>query len=506
MSDPVPVRRFHGMIPPRGQDAARSTLYEGRFGRMFRNLPPFLPTNLDLSRLAETMTTELPERGDGSEDPAGDNPEIPSGFTCLGQFVDHDITFDPTSSLQRQNDPDALHNFRTPRFDLDCVYGSGPDDSPYLYQPDSLHFVIGKLPRPGPGGVVEDELPRTAPGEREPRRALIGDPRNDENVVVSQIHLGLLKYHNAVVDALPSSVPAGERFDEARRIVRWHYQWVVVQEYLRLIVGGDVVDDVFRTKDYVVPTAGGPRTVSLRQADPVFYHYKNQPFMPVEFSVAAYRFGHSMVRPDYDLNGIVRQVPIFVPDDAAGPLDDLRGFRERPIFLEIEWRRFFRDPDGSDADLQLSRRINTRLASGLRRLPLDVAATTRSLATRNLIRGKMLSLASGQVVARAMGMPEDLILTGSALGLSGSLAARFGRDTPLWFYILKEAEVHANGLRLGPVGGRIVAEVFIGLLDGDPLSYHSIQPGWKPTAGRFGAAADGRFGMLDLLRFAGATI
>src|SRR5712692_2426354 len=113
-------------------------------------------------------------------------------LTEVGESGGHDLTFDPVSKLQRDNDPDALEDFRTPRFDLDNVYGRGPDESPFLYDANSEKFVIGK------NGVGEEDLPRS-PNVR----ALIGDPRNDENLIVSQLHLAFLKYHNAVVDALP---------------------------------------------------------------------------------------------------------------------------------------------------------------------------------------------------------------------------------------------------------------------------------------------------------------
>src|SRR5262249_4606722 len=152
-----------------------------------------------------------------------------AGFTYLGQFIDHDLTFDPNSKLERENDPDALVDFRTPRLDLDSLYGDGPADNPFLYQDDGVHFLLGL------NQAFEEDLPRNS---AEARRALIGDPRNDENLIVSQLHLAFLKYHNRVVDALRAIRPelSGEKlFGEARRIVRWHYQWIVIHEFLRAI-------------------------------------------------------------------------------------------------------------------------------------------------------------------------------------------------------------------------------------------------------------------------------
>ena len=152
-SSPSPPQRFHGVLPIRGlEDVPRSALYEGRFGRMFRNLPPFASDDADLLSLGALMIETQAQ----ADDPNLDNSDIPAGFTYLGQFIDHDITFDPNSKLQRDNDPDALRNFRTPRFDLDSLYADGPDNNPYLYDKDGIHLLVGK------NAAGEDDLPRNA--------------------------------------------------------------------------------------------------------------------------------------------------------------------------------------------------------------------------------------------------------------------------------------------------------------------------------------------------------
>ena len=486
----MPLHPFHGTEPRGLMAVLRSPLFEGRFGRMFRNLPPFLPSNEALDALARQMVE--PEPQPGQDDTTGDNPDIPAGFTYFGQFVDHDLTFDPTSQLQRDNDPEALVDFRTPRFDLDSVYGRGPDDQPFLYGDDGVHLLIGK------NKVGEEDLPRNGKG-----RALLGDARNDENLIVSQLTLGLLKYHNRVVDTPPlATLPAEKRFDEGRRIVRWHYQWAVVHDFLSRLVGNEVIENVLRPVSFKVPAGPEAKTINTLQVVLKFFHFSKRAFMPVEFSVGAYRFGHSMVRGEYELNEQVQDIPIF----AKPPEEDLRGFRERPPGHVIQWARFFKFVE-SRLDVQPSRKIDTKLAFGLSILPEAVAKEIHALAERDLKRGKALGLPSGQAIARAMGIPEDLILRGQRLRpLPDKLLEAFGEDTPLFFYVLKEAEVLSQGRKLGPVGGRIVAEVLIGLLSADPASYLAIQPTWRPKAGEFGAPRDGEFTVADLLRFARVTI
>ncbi len=484
------AKPFHG-TEIRGLSAVvRSPLFEGRFGRMFRHLPPFLPSDEALDALARQMVE--PEPQPGQDDTVGDNPDIPAGFTYFGQFVDHDLTFDPTSKLQGENDPDALVDFRTPRFDLDSVYGRGPDDQPFLYEDDGVHLLLGK------NRAGEEDLPRNAKG-----RALLGDARNDENLIISQLTLGILKYHNRVLDApAVARLPEDRRFDEGRRIVRWHYQWAVIHDFLARLVGQEVIENILRVDTFKVPEGPTTKAINTLRAVLKFFHIVKRAFMPVEFSVAAYRFGHSMVRGEYELNEQVQEIPIF----AKLPAEDLRGFRERPAGHVIQWARFFQF-QGSSLEPQPSRKIDTKLAFGLSILPEAVAKGIHALAERDLRRGKALGLPSGQAVARAVGVPEDLILRGQRLQpLPAKLIEAFGEDTPLFFYLLKEAEVLSEGRKLGPVGGRIVAEVIIGLLAADPASYLVMQPTWRPKAGEFGARKDGEFTVADLLRFAGLAI
>lgn len=465
------------------------------------------------------------------------NEKIPSGYTYLGQFIDHDLTFDPASSLQRQNDPNGLVNFRTPRFDLDSVYGRGPADQPYLYAPKSvavvrgtelalpegLLFLLGNDPRFACPDLPRNMIPDAELGTR-PGRALIGDPRNDENLIISQLHRTFLQFHNAVVEHLldglieQRSISAVQEqlseghlatnlFKEAQRLVRWHYQWVVVRDFLPRICGDQIVEQILGSEADVA-------TDPIRKPQLRFYPTDASAFIPVEFSVAAYRFGHSMVRPSYFLNDALRnrrkaagdkqlRIPILgSKTDEPNRLDDLTGFRAVLAESFIEWKYFFEDLGNAkddDAPLpQPSYTINTELAMPLIHLPESIAGhDSKSLAERNLLRGLRLGLPSGQRVARRMGIeplsPEELGIREKVEEFADELEA----DTPLWYYVLKEAEVHGNG-RLGEVGATIVAEVLIGLLYADPLSFLRVEPGWRPTLPFKGKTFD----MTSLISFA----
>jgi hypothetical protein len=446
-------------IPPRLRLPAR-----GRFGRLFRCLRPFAP---DTPAVRQALM-ELGKPGGIMDPPGGnsDNPDIVAGFTFLGQFIDHDLTFDPTSSLERQVDPESIENFRTPVFELDSVYGAGPAANPHLY--DQTPDNRGKL-------LIDAEFPHDLPRNSQ-NVALLGDPRNDENLIVSQLHLAFVKFHNAIIDKLKAGdTPPRQVFDQAQKLVRWHYQWLVLHEFLPLLVGQSTVETVLRQ---------GLRFYSWR--------WRREPYIPVEFSVAAYRFGHSQVRSGYVINEGFR-APIF---GERGSDSDLSGNRRVPSERVVDWRRFFHvDPAITP---QPSQRIDTTLSGPLFRLPFippNMVTNPESLAQRNLLRHLTFGLPSGQAVARKMGIPP---LTAEDLADVAQVGAGLERRTPLWFYVLREADKRADGRSLGPVGGRIVAEVFIGLLRADPESFLAKDPTWRPTLG-----TNGDFKITDLLECAG---
>lgn len=511
-----PLARPHGGV--RGAELSRSSLlFGGPFGRMFRALPPADFGADDAASLAALKT--LAAGMLAAPDPIKNGPDaeesgIPAAYTYFGQFIDHDLTFDPASSLQKQNDPDALVDYRTPRFDLDNVYGRGPDDQPYLYE-DGLRFSVGRPLTGAAKNPKAKDLPRNSPtAAGANKRAIIGDPRNDENVIVSQLQGLFLRFHNRMADKYGD-------FATAQRKVRFHYQWVVLNDFLPTLIAPDVLAEV------LPHIAAGTDLVR----DPPrlkFYHARNEAFMPLEFSAAAYRFGHSMVRPEYQLNETLPGPLGIFAGNSATP--NLRGFREFPAQWAIDWR-FFMDLevlDYGDANnagdprnknrTQFAYKIDTSLVNPLGHLPKDIAADPHALATRNLERGWRMRLPSGQAVARAMGevplADADIKIgkfTGDpadALKPITAFGAAFAGNCPLWTYVLAETVETAVTVKttqgdqalkarlLGPVGGRIVAETMVGLLLADSSSFLAQDPLWRPDPDLMVA---GRFGLRELI-------
>ncbi len=486
---------------PAGDPPARAaaTAPDFRFSRMG---PPGIRLPVALRRkVAAAMVA-------GGRERAG---RIPAGYTYLGQFVDHDLTFDATTVALGVNvSPADLLQGRSPTLDLDSLYGAGPNDpvSAEFYR-DDRHLRVGTTVRVGRlRARREYDLAREGDDtRRNPRRALIPDFRNDENLAVAQTHLAMIRFHNRVVDGLDASVPARRRFRVARAEVVKHYQWMLRHDYLTRICDRAVVKDVF----------DNGRKIHEVGADPL-----TMPTMPVEFSVAAFRFGHSMIRARYDWNA---EFPdgngeLFFLFDFSGTSGFLGGGDlALPSNWIADWRRLYTFDNIGRPDLKpppgegnVARRINTRLVPPLAVLPPgsfggsfdDFGTRVADLAFRNLTRATMVKLASGQQMAqllRDQGVPVTTLTRRQLLGegdgavLDGLTADErdtFARATPLWFYVLREAEL--NGGRLTGVGGRIVAETFHRAMEG---SRHSIlrEPDWRPTLG--GAA--NRFTMMDLL-------
>ena len=457
------------------------------FGRIFPKLPAFAPaTDAVRAALADMGKPGglLDAKDDLSKGPvllitdlslSANNPNNPThtaGTTFFGQFVDHDVTFDTTSTLGVTTDPGVSPNTRTPSLDLDSVYGEGPVASPQLYDPSDRDKL-----RIGFGGLFED-LPRMDDGST----AIIPDPRNDENMMIAGLHCAFILFHNRAVDwARDHGYEGGSTFPTARQLTTWHYHWLVLHEFLPLIVGQSTVDDVLRN---------GGRFYKPRMG---------KGFIPVEFQTGTYRFGHSMVRPSYRANlkgdnGSPFFGMVFDPagDGQADPVDLRGGARATRRF--IGWQTFF---DFGDGNVKPNKRIDTKISTPLFDLPLGAIAShdpPQSLPQRNLLRQLTWSLPSGQSVAQVMGVTRLADTDLAELQPYG-----FQSSTPLWYYVLKEAELIEDGLHLGPVGGRLVTEVLIGLIQSDNTSYLVQKPKWKPTL----TSAGSSFRMKDFLTFAG---
>jgi hypothetical protein len=505
---------------------ARAAHPDNVFTRMYPDLPSFAPQTGTARAAMQRMGAkdELFDAADNLTDPIQsilnpavfspnnpDNPNLTAGMTFLGQFLDHDITFDKKSILNANASPSQTVNFRTAAFDLDSVYGNGPSGSPELYDTTSsrIKFRLQRIPGAeavSRNGASRNDVPRDAQGN-----AIVAESRNDENVVISQMQVALLSFHNAVTDHLAAQpayrgASAQRVFDDARRLVTWHYQWVILHEFLPKTIGQERLDEILR---------GGLRYYHPHDAVNRFQvgDGREMPMIPIEFAAAVYRFGHSQIRPSYRANfGPSGGAPFFafLFDDAENPAspdpNDLRGGK-RAARRFIDWQTFF---DFGDGNVRPNKRIDSKLSSVLMHLPGSRGPSPglpndglQSLPARTLTRHINFGLPSGQTIARKMNLP---VLAASQLSELApyALDARdtMATSTPLFFYVLKEAEAMEHGLRLGPVGARIVGEVFVGLLEEDPGSYLSAAPQWKPT---LPSAQAGNFRMADLLQFAGVV-
>ncbi|MDJ0554257.1 MAG: heme peroxidase family protein [Microcoleaceae cyanobacterium MO_207.B10] len=462
--------QHHGMSPFQKllEASSQTGIHQGFFGRMLPkgHVVERKDVQEALKKLADSMN-----EGD-NEDPSGDS-DIPDGYVFLGQFIDHDITFDTTSGLNKVfGNIESIPNIRTPILDLDSLYGDGPEVIPFLYQrkhPDA--FLIGSKNNP------DDDLPRNIEG-----RALIPESRNDENGIISQLHLLFMKFHNAVLEGIDSEdieifEPVEHKdvlFEKAKRAVQRHYQWIVHKDFLPRIITKEVLEqaekDIF-SGDY--------------QSDPI---WGNAPIIPIEFAGAAYRFGHTLTRSHYHINDNRLNIDLF------------ENFRDKPgvalsVFNEVhpenivDWRYFFEID--SSLQPQKARKIDTWMAKEFLELPFvppaAKASGENSLAFRNLLRGTVsYSLPSGEEVAKAFGV--------SPIPLHDKVKAAGLTETPLWFYCLAEAE--AQGGKLGAVGGRIVAMTLLRILKEDPKSYVNAPTPWKPYLGE-----GDDFTMADLVKF-----
>ena len=443
-----------------------SAAHQFMFGRLFPELPGYAaPDDAALAALTAAVADPGPPPVPGpmfdENLDADDNPDrVPAFFTYFGQFLDHDMTLDTLSLPTGFVDPSTIPNHRDPRLNLDSVYLDGPAANPELYEADGERLKVN-----------DRDLPRNPDGS-----AIVGDPRNDENQVIAQIHVAFLRAHNRLIDQ-------GYRFEKARKLMTWRHQWLVVHEFLPEVLDPEVYADVFRPDGTIRTRYFAPK--KAKKAD-----------MPVEFSVAAFRFGHSQVRGSYGITEDGGRAQVF-----DGTMNDLHG--GRPIAADhlIFWPNFIDVdgvmPTGNLGPLNVSRKIDTLLSRGLFTLPVPGAAPNGSsiLAMRNIQRARGYGLPSGQAVAARLGIP---ILSNSDIAthiprLAILLDPAFAGATPLWLYVLAESQIVHGGAKLGPTGSRIVAEVIGGLLANDNRSYYNKL--WAPDGDVYRAQ--------DLLREAG---
>ncbi len=578
---------------PATEDAVERDLRTGRFDAttsfdyLFRDLRAAFPAHHLPSAdqaTVDAVVAALDTLGDAMVEatPTGFDASAPAVYTYWGQFIDHDITLNTNGRDKRAGKkerragdltlgdivdspftvftPDevvaGLHNGRHPALNLDSLYGSGPQldgrpaaaptRSEAAYVPFSAKLALGRVgadPVPGfelvpPVADLQRDLPRLAAADLEDPDAdadkvgspRIPDGRNDENLVVAQLHVAMIRFHNAVVDWVRRvepwvAVDEQALFDRAQELVRHHYQWLVLHDYLRTLLKPGVLD-----------------TVLVEHA--LLYRPARRISMPLEFAAGAFRFGHSMVRGGYDFNvNFGRENPRRPADQPVGrsafaSLEELFQFThggggtafgggQIPSNWPIDWQRFV---DKGDPDQRRrAHRIDPFLAKGLQSMvnnkpdpdfdPVEpqvppevaqgVAKLLQHLARRNLRRGYWIALPTGEAVARELGITpltrEQLV--GDDAGLAAAFdaleAAAGPGCTPLWYYVLREAEVQGNGAFLGEVGSRILAETFVYLLREDEGSFLRVPTGWSPVNGvRFD---DGRMitTLPDLLRFAG---
>src|SRR5882672_1653942 len=389
---------------------ADAAVTSSSYARLFPDLPAFTADEAFLYALGRAGG--LCDCGDAEDDEASLGTEA-AGWPFFGQFVAHDITAD-RSALQSHVDPARLRNARSPQLNLEGLYGDGPVGHPYLFQRN--------------------------------------DPANDSHVLMSQMHLAFVHAHNQFVDRVRSEgTPEPNVFESAARELRWHYQMVVLREFLPTLVGGELVR-------------------SLLDNGPSFYRPAHEPFIPLEFADAAFRYGHSQIRHRYTLNSASAPAAVF---------PDLIGFRPVSRDHRVDWTRLFDAENGPPA--ARAKKIDGLLVGALITLPVALTGESHveefhSLAVRDLERGQGVGLPSGEAVARRL---DETPLSREDIG-----AARVGwrGETPLWYYIQREADVRCGGNRLGPVGARIVGEVLVGLLNLDPSSVRHAPDDWRPTA------------------------
>lgn len=461
---------------------------------MFKDLQSNPSALLDSSPSARTVEG-LKKLGELMHEPGTDSDgdsNIPSAYTYFGQFVDHDITLELQSDTIANLDDKELNplslgdvlkdikNRRSPTLDLDSVYGVTSEGEQVPRNCSRLtvgtvSFAKDTKTTPGsktkidgvrpPNLDINNDVPRGVATPKNPdtdREALIGDARNDENLIISQMHVAFLRAHNALVSK-------GLSFSEAKKTLIQHYQWLIIDDYLKTIARSEIIEEI------------------LTYGNRFFRPSMCTLYMPLEFSAAVFRFGHSMVRPSYDYNinfsgsNAATLLDLFWIPAFVGLDPSVQRIPEQWI---IEWKNFL----GGGPTPNFARKINTLLVDPLANLidaktGIQLGGIKKNLAQRNLLRGYLLRIPTGQSVAAACGFKP--LSKAEILDFSTDEQRKVLEEfnlherTPLWYYILAEA---AQGSVLGDVGSTIIGEVLIGLIRWSEDSILS-DPKWTPTLG-----------------------
>lgn len=397
--------------------------------------------------------------GGFTQRPAPLDSSLPAGWTYFAQFLNHDLSGKPAVD----------GTARSPTLNLDCMYGGGPAGGEAWYEDPTVNY--GRF-RIGTGrNHYEPDLYR----DLSSGAALIADPRNDETVMVGQVQLGFMLFHNKLLDIEQKRI--GEKnaqaFEAARQSTIWHYQWLAVNRFLRHVADPDVISEI--------RCNGRPPRLK-------YYDRRCGAYVPLEFSAAAFRFGHSMVRDQYHLNERKVGLPLFVANP-SGSEADLRGGQPLPVSWSLQWNFFLDDRLSPHVVPQHAMPIDTSIVPSLAMVPAG-AGTTIRLPEVTLAHGYANGLPAGQDVANAMGLQP----------IDSDYAY------PLWLYVLLEAE-QLGGRHLGPVGSRIVAETLFGLLVVDEASYLNDRAvtQWTPLPELSDGNPD-QFDLVDVFRFAGMPI
>ena len=443
------------------------------FGRLFPNLTPLTANSDDLRILANLMLDT------GVRLPASDSKNY-SGLTYLGQFIDHDLTKEKRTQLTVPGivGVNSLVNVRTSWFDLDSAFG---ENNEFLNINGKFDIVINVN--------GEEDMPRRLDGT-----AIIGDPRNEENLIISQMHLLFLKFYNKIFDEIKLKnihMLLPQLITESKKIFLWHYQYIVITQFLKDITGKyySRLFDSVTGKPLIHPSI---KNLGAK--------------IPIEFSGAIYRFGHTIPRDGYYLNEEFDLFPLFSPI-----IPDLLGFKPIPQNQKIDWSMFF--PMPYTKGFQEWSAVDTFIVNSLFKLPIPVAAGEPILPLRTMIRGASIyGLPSGQDLARAMGIPEEEILSASKgnlifQSLDGVapqaeldlLNLKFGESTPLLYYILMESWLYGNGNSLGPLGTIVVGGVFLNLLTINQDSY--LNNNFTPIRGLYGCIKTGEYYMNNLITY-----